>query len=292
MLDTSNPVNSVLPSVPASPALVDQIRGAGLGLRSSHYQEIFANKPDVPWFELLSDNYMADGGLPVHRAEKIRQDYPVTLHGVGMSLGSADPLNMNYLQRLKNLADRLQPSYVSDHIAWVSIDDQYTHDLLPLPYTQQMQQHLIERIDQVQEFLGRKILIENPSSYLTFHSTDMSEDEFIKGISQATGCGLLLDINNIYVSAVNHGFDPYEYLSNIPIDKVKEIHLAGYEEMPGYLFDTHGYQVKPQVWELYCAALTRFGAVPTLIEWDTDVPDFATLRAEALKADEKIRAYA
>jgi uncharacterized protein len=268
------------------------IKGAGLGLRSSHYQEIFETKPDVPWFELLSDNYMADGGLPIQRAELIRQDYPITLHGVGMSLGSADPLNTDYLQRLKKLADRLQPTYVSDHIAWVSIDGQYTHDLLPLPYTQQIQQHLIERINQVQEFLGRKILIENPSSYLTFHSTDMNEDEFIKGISQATDCELLLDINNIYVSAQNHGFDPYAYLDNIPVDKVKEIHLAGYEEMPGYLFDTHGYQVKPPVWDLYCAALKRFGAVPTLIEWDTDVPNFSTLRAEALKAEDKMRALA
>jgi len=266
------------------------IKGAGLGLRSCHYQEIFETKPDVPWFELLSDNYMADGGLPIQRAELIRQDYPITLHGVGMSLGSADPLNTDYLQRLKKLADCLQPTYVSDHIAWVSIDGQYTHDLLPLPYTQQTQQHLIERIHQVQEFLGRKILIENPSSYLTFHSTDMSEDEFIKGISQATDCELLLDINNIYVSAQNHGFDPYAYLANIPVDKVKEIHLAGYEEMPGYLFDTHGYQVKPPVWDLYCAALKRFGAVPTLIEWDTDVPDFSTLRAEALKAEDKMSA--
>jgi len=265
------------------------IHGAGLGLRSSHYQEIFENKPDVPWFELLSDNYMSEGGLPLQRAEAIRQDYPITLHGVGMSLGSADPLNLDYLQRLKILADRLQPAYVSDHIAWVSIDGQYTHDLLPLPYTQQTQRHLIERIQQVQEYLGRKILIENPSSYLTFQSTDMSEDEFIKGVSQASGCDLLLDINNIYVSAENHGFDPSAYLANIPADKVKEIHLAGYEEMPGYLFDTHGYQVKPPVWDLYCEALRFFGAVPTLIEWDTDVPDFSTLRAEAVKAQDKMR---
>jgi uncharacterized protein (UPF0276 family) len=267
------------------------IEGAGLGLRPSHYQEIFDTKPDVPWFELLSDNYMAEGGLPIQRAERIRQDYPITLHGVGMSLGSADPLNIDYLRRLKNLADHLQPTYVSDHIAWVSVDGKYTHDLLPLPYTHQTQRHLIGRIHKVQEFLGRKILIENPSSYLTFHSTDMTEDEFIRGISQATDCDLLLDINNIYVSAINHGFDPYKYLTNIPIDKVKEIHLAGYEEMPGYLFDTHGYQVKPPVWDLYCAALRRFGAVPTLIEWDTEVPDFAILRAEAAKADQKIRAF-
>ena len=267
------------------------IQGAGLGLRSSHYQEIFETKPDVPWFEILSDNYMADGGLPIQRVEKIRQDYPITLHGVGMSLGSADPLNIDYLQRLKNLADRLQPAYVSDHLAWVSVNGQYTHDLLPIPYTEKTQQYMIERIQQVQEFLGRKLLVENPSSYLTFQSTSMTEWNFISGISKASGCDLLLDINNIYVSAINHGFDPYEYLANIPVDKVKEIHLAGYEEMDGYLFDTHGYQVKPPVWDLYCAALKRFGAVPTLIEWDTDIPSFKTLRAEALKAEQQIRKY-
>ncbi len=265
------------------------IQGAGLGLRSSHYQEIFETKPDIPWFEVLSDNYMADGGLPVARVEKIRQDYPITLHGVGMSLGSADPLNMDYLRRLKNLADRLQPSYVSDHLAWVSINGEYTHDLLPLPYNQDTLQYMIGRICQAQDFLGRSLLIENPSSYLTFHSTDMPEWEFLSNMSQASGCDLLLDINNIYVSAINHGFDPYEYIANIPKDKVKEIHLAGYEEMEGYLFDTHGYQVKPPVWDLYCAALKRFGAIPTLIEWDTDIPSFSTLKAEALKAEQKMR---
>jgi len=270
----------------------DSIQGAGLGLRSSHYQEIFDTKPDVPWFEILSDNYMADGGLPIQRVEKIRQDYPITLHGVGMSLGSADPLNLDYLQRLKNLADHLQPSYVSDHLAWVSVNGQYTHDLLPTPYTKEIQQHFIERIQQAQDFLGRTLLIENPSSYLTFHSTNMSEWDFIRGIADASGCDLLLDINNIYISAINHGFDPYEYLANIPVDKVKEIHLAGYEEMEGYLFDTHGYQVKPPVWDLYCAALKRFGSVPTLIEWDTDIPSFSTLRAEALKAEQKMKQFA
>lgn len=265
------------------------IQGAGLGLRSRHYQEIFETKPDIPWFEVLSDNYMAEGGLPVARVEKIRQDYPITLHGVGMSLGSADPLNMDYLRRLKNLADRLQPSYVSDHLAWVSINGEYTHDLLPLPYHQETLQYMISRISQAQDFLGRGLLIENPSSYLTFHSTDMPEWEFLSKMAECSGCDLLLDINNIYVSAINHGFDPHEYIANIPKDKVKEIHLAGYEEMDGYLFDTHGYQVKPPVWDLYCVALKRFGAVPTLIEWDTDIPSFSTLKAEAFKAEQKMR---
>lgn len=264
---------------------VQQLKGAGLGLRASHYQEIFETKPDVPWFELLSDNYMAAGGLPIQRAEKVRQDYPITLHGVGMSLGSADPLNTDYLKRLKVLADRLEPHYVSDHIAWVSVDGKYTHDLLPLPYNQDMLQHLRVRIQQVQEYLGRTILIENPSSYLSFDSSDMGEADFINQLSLSSGCELLLDVNNIYVSAMNHGFDPYQYLESIPQDKVKEIHLAGYEQMDGYLFDTHGHSVKPPVWDLYRAALKRFGSVPTLIEWDTDVPEFSTLLAEAKKAD-------
>lgn len=264
---------------------VQQLKGAGLGLRASHYQEIFETKPDVPWFELLSDNYMAAGGLPIQRAEKVRQDYPITLHGVGMSLGSADPLNTDYLKRLKVLADRLEPHYVSDHIAWVSVDGKYTHDLLPLPYNEDMLQHLRVRIQQVQEYLGRTILIENPSSYLSFDSSDMGEADFINQLSLSSGCELLLDVNNIYVSAMNHGFDPYQYLESIPQDKVKEIHLAGYEQMDGYLFDTHGHSVKPPVWDLYRAALKRFGSVPTLIEWDTDVPEFSTLLAEAKKAD-------
>jgi uncharacterized protein (UPF0276 family) len=264
---------------------VQQLKGTGLGLRARHYQEIFATKPDVPWFELLSDNYMAAGGLPIQRAEKIRQDYPVTLHGVGMSLGSADPLNTEYLKRLKVLADRLDPHFVSDHIAWVSVDGKYTHDLLPLPYNQDMLQHLSDRIQQVQDYLGRTILIENPSSYLSFDSSDMGEADFIRQLSLSSGCELLLDVNNIYVSAINHGFDPYQYLESIPQDKVKEIHLAGYEQMDGYLFDTHGHQVKAPVWDLYRAAIKRFGPVPTLIEWDTDVPEFSILLAEAKKAD-------
>ncbi len=270
----------------------NSILGAGLGLRSSHYQEVFNTKPDVPWFELLSDNYMAEGGLPLVRAEKIREDYPITLHGVGMSLGSADPLDMDYLGRLKTLIKRLEPTYVSDHLAWVSISGKHTHDLLPFPYTDFTVKHISERINQVQDFLGQEILVENPSSYLDFHSTEMTEWEFIQGIAKSTDCNLLMDINNIYVSAVNHDFDPYEYLQAIPADRVKEIHLAGYEKMDNYLFDTHGYQVHPPVWELYKAALNRFGATPTLIEWDTDIPDFPTLRAEALKAEKLIQEVA
>lgn len=269
--------------------LSHKIQGAGLGLRSSHYQEIFENKPDVPWFELLSDNYMADGGLPILRAEKIREDYPVTLHGVGMSLGSTDPLNMDYMKRLKSLVNRLEPTYISDHIAWVSINGKYTHDLLPLPYTEEALNVLCNNIQAAQDILGRRLLVENPSSYLTFSQDEMTEWEFIQHIVKRTDCELLLDINNIYVSSQNHNFDPYHYLSQIPANKVKEIHLAGYEKMEHYLFDTHGYQVHPPVWELYRAALQRFGAIPTLIEWDTDIPSFQLLLEEAKKADTEIQ---
>jgi len=268
------------------------IHGAGLGLRSSHYQEVFDSKPDVPWFELLSDNYMSEGGLPILRAEKIREDYPITLHGVGMSLGSADPLNMDYLTRLKKLVTRLEPAYVSDHLAWVSVGQKHTHDLLPFPYTEATVKHVSDRINQVQDFLGREILVENPSSYLAFNSTEMTEWEFIQGIAQSSDCDLLIDVNNIYVSAVNHHFDPYEYLQAIPANRVKEIHLAGYEKMDNYLFDTHGYQVHPPVWDLYSAALQRFGKVPTLVEWDTDIPDFTTLRNEAQKAEKLMKEVA
>jgi len=268
------------------------IKGVGLGLRSSHYYEILETKPNVPWFELLSDNYMSEGGLPLHKVDKIREQYPVTLHGVGMSLASADPLNLDYLNRLKRLADRLEPAYVSDHVAWVSASGNYTHDLLPFPYTEFTQQHVSDRISQAQDILGRKLLVENPSSYLEFQATEMTEWEFISGLCKKTDCNLLVDINNIYVSAVNHGFDPYEYLEALPQDRVKEIHLAGYEKMEGYLFDTHGSPVHPPVWKLYQAALRRFGSVPTLLEWDTDIPDFTTLRVEASKAEKLLSGVA
>ena len=263
---------------------VSKLSGAGLGLRSSHYQHIFDTKPNVPWFELLSDNYMADGGLPVQRAEAIRDLYPVTLHGVGMSLGSVDPLNMAYMTRLKALVDRLEPTYVSDHIAWVSINGQYTHDLLPLPYTVEVEKVVSDKISHAQDFLGRTMLVENPSTYLSFSHSEMSEQEFVAKVLEKTGCELLLDVNNLYVSSVNHGFSAEDYLAALPKDKVKEIHLAGYEDKKDYLFDTHGYTVHDPVWALYEKAITLFGAVPTLIEWDTDVPTFDVLLGEADKA--------
>ncbi|MEM1168092.1 MAG: DUF692 domain-containing protein [Cyanobacteria bacterium P01_H01_bin.35] len=261
------------------------IQGAGIALRSLHYQYILTQKPKVNWFEVLSDNYFCAGGLPLFHLEKIRQDYPVTLHGVGMSLGSTDPLDLDYLTRLKNLAAKVEPDLISDHLSWISVNGHYLNDLIPLVYTEEVMDFVASRILQVQEFLGRQILIENPSPYLSFTDSTMSEWEFIQGLVKKADCYLLLDVNNLYVNAINNGIDPLKYLDGIPKTRVKEIHLAGYEEKENYLLDTHGYPVHPPVWELYKEALTRFGAVPTLIEWDTDIPSFEVLMAEANKAD-------
>ncbi len=266
----------------------DVIKGVGIGLRSSHYQDILTHKPAVPWFEVLSDNYLSPGGMPLYYLERIRQYYPVNLHGVGMSLGSTDPLNLDYLLRLKRLAQRIKPAYISDHLAWISVNGYYLNDLMPLPYTKEVIEHLARRILQVQEFLGRQILLENPSLYLTFTESTMSEWEFIQELLEKADCYLLLDLNNVYVSATNQGFNPFDYLNALPANRVKEIHLAGYEEREDYLFDTHGYPVHNPVWQLYQGALERFGAVPTLIEWDTDIPDFEVLMVEASKAQQQL----
>ena len=261
------------------------LHGVGLGLRSQHYAPILSTTPAIPWFEALSDNYLG-GGLPLWHLTAIRERYPLTLHGVGLSIGSADALNWAYLHRLKALADRIEPVYVSDHLAWVSSGGHYFNDLAPLPYTDSVLTYVADRIQQVQEFLGRRILIENLSPYLQFAGNDLSEWQFLAALAEKADCDLLLDVNNMYVNAMNHGFDPMEYLAAISIDRVKEIHLAGYEQQGSFLFDTHGKPVQPGVWALYERALERFGPVPTLIEWDTDIPSFDVLQAEAHKAEQ------
>ncbi len=260
------------------------ITGVGIGLRSRHYQEILDTRPDVPWFEVLSENYFGAGGLPIYHLEHVREHYPVTLHGVGMSLGSADPLNFDYLTRLKKLAEHIEPAWVSDHLAWISVDGRHVHDLLPLPYTEEALANFAERVNQVQDFLGRRLLIENPSSYMGFKHTVMTEWEFLQELVKRTDCDLLFDVNNVYVSSKNHGFDPIEYLYALPAGRVREIHLAGYEEQDNYLFDTHGYRVHPPVWELYRETIRHLGPVPTLIEWDNDIPELDVLIDEANKA--------
>jgi uncharacterized protein (UPF0276 family) len=266
------------------------IQGVGLGLRSAHYAEILDGVPSIPWFEALSDNYLG-GGLPLHHLSRIRERYPISLHGVGLSLGSVDPLNEHYLRRLKALVDHIQPAVVSDHLAWVCHGGRYFHDLAPLPYTEEALAHVAERIQRVQDVLGRRILIENLSPYVRFAGSDHLEWHFLSELARRADCFLLLDVNNVYVNAFNHGFDPRTYLDALPAERVKEIHLAGHDEQDGFLFDTHGRPVQEGVWALYRQALGRFPLAPALIEWDTDIPALGVLMAEAAKA-EALRAEA
>jgi len=262
---------------------------AGIGLRAPHYRDVIETRPDVSWFEVHSENYFGDGGAPLFYLEQTRAHYPLSLHGVGLSLGSADPLNMAHLRKLKALIQRFEPGLVSEHLCWSSIGGRYLNDLLPLPYTEEALKHITERIGQAQDFLGRQILIENVSSYLQYKHSTIPEWEFITEVARASGCGILLDVNNIYVSAVNHGFDAGQYLQAIPVTAVQEIHLAGFavNHYPDgdVLIDDHGSPVHANVWALYHTAVRRFGPIPTLIEWDSDIPALSVLLQEAHKAE-------
>lgn len=267
----------------------------GIGLRAPHIREFLATLPDVGWVEVHSENYFGDGGESLRLLETVRQHYPLSLHGVGLSLGSSDALNREHLHRLKTLVQRIEPGFVSDHISWSSVEGRYFNDLLPLPYTEEALSLICDHIDQTQAFLGRRILVENVSSYLQYDHCTMTEPEFVTQVANRTGCGILLDINNVYVSAVNHGFDAYAYLHAIPQAAVQEFHLAGYSQTETLLLDTHSATVSEPVWALYEAALARFGAIPSLIEWDVDIPALAVLLNEAGKAEylmEKHRARA
>lgn len=260
-------------------------RRAGIGLRAPHYREILATLPCIGWMEVHSENYFGAGGQPLHFLEAIRAHYPISLHGVGMSLGSADGIDYQHLRRLDQLIRRIEPAVVSDHLCWSAIGGAHLNDLLPLPYTEEALAVVCSHIVQVQDILGRQILVENVSSYLEFAHSCIAEWDFVTAVAQRTGCGLVLDVNNIYVSAVNHGFDPRQYLRAIPTSAVQEIHLAGFDEGEFCLVDTHGKTVSGEVWALYRDALARFGAAPTLIEWDTDLPALEVLLAEAAIAD-------
>lgn len=268
----------------ASP-LHTALSGVGVGFRSNHFEYLANNKTNIPWFEVLIDNYMMDAGPSLYYLEKIAENYPITFHGVGMSLGSVDNLNLDYLAKLKKLEKIYTPVYISDHLCWTSVNGYHSHDLLPMPYTNEAIKLLVEHIKHAQDFLGRRILLENVSSYLNFKDSAMDEWEFLKIIVEEADCDILLDINNIYVSSVNHSIDAKEYLKNIPVERVKEMHLAGYSDMGTHLLDTHGEAVHQPVWELYEQAQSIFGAVPTLIEWDNDIPEFCVLESEAKKAD-------
>lgn len=259
---------------------------AGIGLRAPHFREIVETRPALPWVEAHSENYFGRGGQPLYYLERIRNHYPLSLHGVALSLGSADGLRRPHLLQLKALVDRFEPALVSDHLCWGAIGARYLNDLLPLPYTDEALDVVCANVSDAQDFLQRQILVENVSSYLEFSDSRIPEWEFVAEVARRTGCGLLLDVNNIYVSATNHGFDPLTYLDAMPADAVREIHLAGFDSNGSCLIDTHGARVAGPVWNLYGQALSRLGPVPTLIEWDTDVPALAVLLDEAAKAQE------
>ncbi len=262
---------------------------AGIGLRAAHHLDVLAAWPDVAWFEAHSENYFADGGSHVECLSRIAERYPISLHGVGLSLGSTDPLSREHLAHLARAVERFRPRLVSEHLSWSSVGGRFANDLLPLPYTEEALRHVSGRIAQVQDALGRQILIENVSSYLTYRCSTLPEWEFVAGVAAESGCGILLDLNNIFVAAHNHGFACDAYLEGIPVGAVQEFHLAGHTRtvVDGrpMLIDTHAAPVCDAVWALYRRALARFGARPTLIEWDADIPALEVLRAEASKAD-------
>lgn len=254
--------------------------GFGLGLRNEHYTYILEHKPKVDWFEALTENYLVDGGRPLYYLDQIRQDYPLVLHGVSLSIGGSDPINLEYISKYKELIKRVEPCWISDHLCWTGINGLNMHDLLPLPYTEEAIQHLVPRIKQVQDLLGRQILLENVSSYVTYSHSGMTEWEFLAEIARLADCYILLDVNNIYVSAFNHGFNPQEYLQGIPVERVKQFHLAGHENCGKHIIDTHDAPVIDGVWDLYAHAVKRFGRVSTMIERDDKIPEFPELFAE------------
>jgi uncharacterized protein len=254
--------------------------GFGLGLRVDHYQAILAGNPPVDWFEVLTENYLVPGGKPVDYLMRIRDRYPVVMHGVSMSIGSTQPLDREYLAQVKTLAARVQPEWVSDHLCWTGVAGRNMHDLLPLPYTEEALSNVVERVRTVQDILDRRILLENVSSYVTYRDSEVTEWDFLREIAERADCLILLDVNNIYVSSVNHEFDPLDYLNAIPVERVQQIHLAGHENHGDYLIDTHDHPVPDPVWELYSAAVRRFGSVSTMIERDDNIPALEELCSE------------
>jgi len=254
--------------------------GFGLGLRVDHYEAILAGNPPVEWFEALTENYLVPGGKPLHYLTRIRERYPVALHGVSLSIGSTHPIDREYLSKVKALAARIEPEWISDHLCWTGVGGKNAHDLLPLPYTEEALANVVGRVRAVQEFLGRRILLENVSSYVTFRDSPLTEWEFLRAVAEQADCLILLDVNNIYVSSVNHEFDPHDYLKAIPVERVQQFHIAGHENHGDYLIDTHDHPVPDPVWSLYDAAVRRFGNVSTMIERDANIPPLEELCAE------------
>jgi hypothetical protein len=262
---------------------------AGIGLRSPHHEAMLSQRPAVGWLEAHSENFFSPGGIHIDLLERLRAHYPLSLHGVGLSLGSTDSIDRIHLNNLKRIVTRFEPAFVSEHLSWSSVEGHFANDLLPMPYTDEAIRQISGRIEQVQNELGRQILVENVSSYLTFECSQLSESDFVASVVAESHCGLLLDLNNVYVSGCNHRFDPYEYLEAMPAEAIREIHLAGHTRVPfgagEMLIDTHSTHVCDEVWALYAAAVQRLGDIPTLIEWDSELPSLEVLAAEAQRAD-------
>jgi hypothetical protein len=258
--------------------------GIGIGLRTVHFGEILAGKPALDWFEVLSENFMDTGGRPLYILDRVVERYPVALHGVSLSIGSTDPLDRGYLQKLKALARRTRAAWVSDHLCWTGVLGRNTHDLLPLPYDAATLRHVTRRVKQVQDELERPLVLENPSTYLAYARSTMTEWEFLAALCEATGCGLLLDVNNVYVSSFNHGFDPRRYIDSIPAERVVQVHLAGHTNHGTHILDTHDGPAIAHVWKLYARLCSRTGPVSTLFEWDASIPPLAAVVKEAAKA--------
>jgi hypothetical protein len=258
--------------------------GFGLGLRPAHYEEILNDSPPIDWLEIITENYLVPGGKPHHFLNRIRERFPLVMHGVSLSIGSTDPLNLDYLRALKELADRIEPKWISDHLCWTGTNGVNVHDLLPLPYTEAALDHVVARIEQVQTFLNRQILIENVSSYVSYRESEMNEWEFVSAVAKRADCLILLDVNNIYVSGFNHGFDPIVYLDGVPPSRVRQIHIAGHRDHGDYIVDTHDEPVIDPVWRLYGQALERLGPVSTMIERDDKIPPLAELLSELNQA--------
>jgi uncharacterized protein len=260
--------------------------GIGIGLRVPHYQHIMERKPVVDWFEIISENYMIDGGRPLAILDRILEQYRVVQHGVSMYFGSAEPLNREHLRRLKALVKRTKTPWLTDHLCWGSVDGRYTHDLLPMPYTFEAAEITARKVREARDFLEIPIAVENVSSYAEFHVSEMTEWEFLNEVVERADCGILLDVNNIYVSSKNHEFDPYDYLNNVPSERVAQIHIAGHSKFEKYLLDTHDHPVLDPVWKLYEHAIRRTGPTATLLEWDDRIPTFDAVHAEARKAEQ------
>jgi uncharacterized protein (UPF0276 family) len=260
--------------------------GHGVGLRPRHFARFVSERPPVAWVEAVSENYLGLGGRPFAVLEKVRRDVPVALHGVSLSVGATDPLDLRYLASLRRLVSRIEPALVTDHLCWGRHRGRYVHDLWPLPYTEEALAHVVERVHRVQDLLGRAIALENVSSYAAFRASTLPEWEFLAAVAERADCGILLDVNNVHVSARNHGFDPRAYLAALPPGRVVQIHLAGHEDRGGYLLDSHDTAVPEAVWDLYRAAVARFGRVPALVEWDDRIPELEVLLAESRRAEE------